>query len=535
MTTTRRQFLQTSGLAAAYLALPAWLSACGRSGTAAVPLADAQAWAADASTSIAGADPLPLHLLQRLGYGPAPGDLARVVALGADAFIAEQLHPEQIDDAATTALLAGLETLSLSSAELLANYPRGTKPGPRIVMQQLQQASLLRAVYSKRQLQEVMVDLWSNHFNVYLGKGAVRWLKTADDRDAIRPHALGRFRDLLLASAKSPAMLFYLDTVDNAVPGSRNGKGGLNENYARELLELHTIGADAGYDHDDIVAVARAFTGWSIARPQEDDPGSFRFRPRLHDTAAKRVAVLGLDLPAGGGLGDGEALLARLAADPRTARRVAHKLCARFVSDDPPPALVERAAAAYLANDTDIRATLAVILHAAEFRAAPPKIKLPTHALVAMLRALGAQVEPAPKLAPKLTTLLQELGQPFFGWPAPDGYPQFGAAWVNTGGMLARWNLAFALAEGRTPGVNNSLQTLIAPDSGGTVPTADTLVDAAIAALLHAPVGDGARDALVAYAADGEAPDAPLSPQALRRVLPGVVGLVLASPLFQLY
>ncbi|MBC8159589.1 MAG: DUF1800 domain-containing protein [Roseiflexaceae bacterium] len=524
MTTTRRDFLRSSGLAAAYLGIPAWLSGCAPASPQ--PVAEPLGWADDATATLAGSDPALLHLLQRLTYGPAPGDLAHANQLGAAALVDEQLHPERIDDSALERRLAGFDTLTMSSAALIERFGRQGE-GPQEIMRQLQQASLLRAVYSKRQLQEIMVDVWSNHLNIYLGKGQVKWLKTADDRDVIRPHALGKFRDLLLASAKSPAMLVYLDNVENTAPGARQGKGGLNENYARELLELHTLGADASYDHDDIIAVARVFTGWSIARPQEQNAGSFVFRPRLHDSAAKQIDALGLALPAGGGVSDGETLLARLASDPRTAKRIAHKLCARFVGDAPPAALVERAAQTYLASDTDIRATLELIFRSEEFAAAAPKLKLPTHALASMLRALGAQIEPSPKLV----AVLQQLGQPFFGWPAPDGYPQVGAAWINTGGMLARWNVAFALAEGRGPGVAADLRALLPIQAQ---PTAAGLVDAASAALLHQPIGSAARSALVTYAG-GAAPDKPLDAAALDRVLPGVVGLVLASPLFQLY
>ncbi|MBC8075347.1 MAG: DUF1800 family protein, partial [Chloroflexales bacterium] len=267
---TRRQILRSSGLVAAYAALPSLLQGCAGAAAAAAP--DPTSWASD---DVSG-DAL-LHLVSRTSYGATTETLARARALGADAYLDEQLHPERIDDAALNRRLAPLSTLALSSSELITRFPQGAKPGPQVIIRELEQASLLRAIYSRRQLHEVMVDFWSNHFNIFIGKQAAKWLKTADDRDVIRPHALGKFRELLLASARSPAMLVYLDNAQSSAQ-QRGGRGGLNENYARELLELHTLGADAGYDHDDIVAVARALSGWSIARKQDAAPGTYLFR-----------------------------------------------------------------------------------------------------------------------------------------------------------------------------------------------------------------------------------------------------------------
>src|SRR3954468_22401822 len=312
MTLTRREFLRNTGLAAAYLALPAWLSACQRgSAPAAAPLAMPQTW--DDPQPGAHADIV--HLLNRITYGPRPGQVEHVAAIGWDAFLEQQLNPEQIDDAALDARLKQFTTLAMSSAELFANYPQKGQPGPRAIIRELEAASLLRAIVSERQLFEIMVDFWSNHLNIYSGKNQVKWLKTADDREVIRAHALGKFRDLLLASAKSPAMLIFLDNAENIKPGARRGKldGGLNENYAREVMELHTVGADGGYTQDDVTTVARALTGWTITRRNADQAGEFQFAPRLHDDDAKQIAFLHLDLPAGGGMKDGEALLAALA------------------------------------------------------------------------------------------------------------------------------------------------------------------------------------------------------------------------------
>jgi uncharacterized protein (DUF1800 family) len=533
MKRSRRQFLHDTGLATAYLALPAWLAACARGAAApaAQQLATPEAWASPQP----GAHSDILHLLNRITYGPRPGEVERVAQIGSAAFLDQQLHPEQIDDTALDARLAQFASLAMSSAELFETYPPKGKPGPRIIIQELEAAALLRAIFSQRQLFEIMVDFWSNHLNIFIGKNQVKWLKTADDRDVIRKHALGTFRDLLLASAKSPAMLVYLDNAENVKPGARRGKkaGGLNENYAREVMELHTVGADGGYTQDDVTTVARALTGWTITRRNADDTGEFQFVPRLHDDGAKRIAFLDLTLAAGDGIAGGEALLARLAAHPKTATRIAHKLCATFVGDDPPPALVERAAKAYLDGDTDIRATLAVILRSDEFKAAAgQKIKLPLRLLVSAVRALGADIPNGdPRAALPLVLQLRGLGQAFFAWQAPNGYPQAGTAWVNTGGMLSRWNLAFALAEGRIKGVRHDLNAFSAADTT----TAGTLVDAVGSSLLYAPLPALARMALIDYASEGQGEQAQIGTASRKRKLPELAGLILASPAFQTY
>src|SRR6266545_747541 len=480
---SRPQFLRNSGLAAVYLALPAWLTACSRgdAAPAAQRLVQPEVW----DDPQPGAHPEIVHLLNRITYGPRPGEVEQVARSGWDAFLDRQLHA----------------------------------------------AALLRAIYSERQLFEIMVDFWSNHFNIFIGKNQVKWLKTADDRDVIRTHALGKFRDLLLASAKSPAMLVYLDNAENIKPGARRGKidGGLNENYAREVMELHTVGADGGYTQDDVTTVARALTGWTITRRNADQAGEFQFAPRLHDDDAKQIAFLHLALPAGGGLKDGEALLGALASHPNTAARIAHKLCVTFVADDPPQALVERAAKAYLDSDTDTRATLKAILTSDEFKAsAGHKVKLPLRALVSSVRALGADVGDGERLLP-LVKVLRDLGQAFFGWQAPNSYPQIGAAWVNTGGMLARWNAAFALAEGRIKNAQVDLHGFISPD----LQAAGALVDTLGAALLHMPLPAPARAALIEYTGDDAGESVKLDHAALSRRLPELAGLILASPAFQ--
>jgi uncharacterized protein (DUF1800 family) len=536
MPLTRRQFLHMSGLAAAYAALPGWLAACARADAvpAAATLAQPDTWAAPASAML---DAALLHLLNRITYGPRPGELQRVAALGYDQFLEQQLHPETIDDAALERRLAAFPSLAMSNAQRLRAYPPKKQAGdppaagpPQQMIAELEAAALLRAIFSERQLLEIMVDFWSNHLNIYIGKNQVKWFKTSDDRDVIRPHALGTFRDLLLASAKSPAMLIYLDNARNVAPGARRGgKGmaGINENYAREVMELHTVGVDGGYTQDDVTAVARTLTGWTIGRPGSPEAGAFIFVERLHDRGEKRIGFLELSFPAGGGMAEGEELLVRLASHPKTADRLAHKLAAAFVADDPSPALVARAAQTYLQSSTDIRATLAVILRSDEFRAAAgQKIKLPLRMLVSSLRALGAEVSDH---TPLLQTL-RLLGQPFFGWAAPNGYPQTGAAWVNSGAMLVRWNTAFALAAGRLRGVAADLNRLV-PEGA----TAGALVDAVAGGLLHAPLPVDARAPLVEYASDGRGEAARLEAAARAHKLAGVAGLILASPVFQVH
>src|SRR4029077_7985770 len=300
-----------------------------------------------------------VHLLNRTSFGPTREAVQKVNRLGIPAYLDEQLRPERISDTLVEEKLAGLKTMRLSSRELneLSPPPKQAQQstqqemtgvqqmqGPRTVILELQQARLLRSVYSQRQLYEIMVDFWSNHFNVFSAKGADRWLTTAYDRDTIRPHALGRFRDLLLATAQSPAMLFYLDNWLSADPnalaarigGLNNRRRGLNENYARELMELHTLGVDGGYTQRDVQEVARCLTGWTIRQPRGE--GGFYFEPRIHDNGEK--IVLGNRIPPGGGMEDGLRVIDLLSHHPSTARFISLKLARRFISDDPPASLV---------------------------------------------------------------------------------------------------------------------------------------------------------------------------------------------------
>jgi uncharacterized protein (DUF1800 family) len=437
-----------------------------------------------------------VHALNRLGYGPRPGDVEKVRALGLQTWIQLQLHPERIDDRALEARLAGYRTLGLSPGELMKGYevPRevrreiqkkraemgedaseeerararrelmqeyassmGRMQGrPRQVLEELQAAKLTRAIYSERQLDEVLVDFWLNHFNVFAGKGPEKFLVGAYERDVIRPHAWGRFEDLLKATAASPAMLFYLDnwlSADpNADPARRMGPGrkrGLNENYAREVMELHTLGVDGGYTQKDVTEVARCFTGWTIRGLRQEDP-KFVFNGRIHDGQGK--VILGHAIK-GGGRGEGEKVLHILATHPSTARFISTKLARRFVADEPPATLVDRAAATFRKTDGDIRAVMRTILTSPEFLAAETrsvKVKTPLEFVASAVRASGARVTDARALARRIG----EMGMPLYMQQPPTGYKDTAEAWVSTSGLLARLNLALDLAGGRVNGVD---------------------------------------------------------------------------------
>ncbi len=467
-----------------------------------------------------------VHVLNRLGFGPAAGDIDRVRHMGLDKYIERQLHPEQIPDTAMTARLAKFQTLGKSSRELAENYflparmerrraqqqAGGADPAMRPddnsaaidkramrtpeqaeamqsgrqVLAELAQQKMLRAVHSERQLEEVMVDFWFNHFSVFAGKGQTRVYLTEYERDAIRPRVLGTFRDLLGATAKSPAMLFYLDNWQSsapvgartgatqpvnlgrarlrpgrggawgdartrggaAAPGQQNRRSrGLNENYARELMELHTLGVDSGYTQKDVQEIARAFSGWTIANPQQS--GGFRYEHRMHDDGEK--IVLGRRIAAGGGQRDGDQVLDILAAHPATARFIATKIARRFVADDPPAALVERVAARFTATGGDIRETVRTVVTSPEFFATAAyraKVKSPFEFVASAVRA--ANMEAVNALP--LVQAMRELGMPLYQCQPPTGYADRAEAWVNTGALLNRMNFAVALTGGRMRG-----------------------------------------------------------------------------------
>ena len=482
-----------------------------------------------------------LHALNRLTFGPRPGDVDAVRKIGLKKWIDLQLHPERIvENPELAKRLQPLDSLHMSAEEIATNYPppqlvlamsQGLLPLPKdpeararvelqtqrlraqqeskddgklkgngqgknadplqqgmrqqvlattdpverrklvadrtpqqVLPYDLNEAKLYRAIYSNRQLEEQMADFWFNHFNVYIDKGADRILTASYERDAIRPHVFGKFRDLLKATAESPAMLFYLDnwqsvSPDRAQEGPLGGRfarrvakqgkqaRGLNENYARELMELHTLGVDGGYTQKDIIEVARCFTGWTISQPNRG--GEFIYNDRVHDKGEK--TVLGVKIPAGGGREDAEKVLDILARHPSTARFISTKLARKFVADEPPPALIERMARTFHDTDGDIRAVMSAMLDSKEFfseGAFRAKVKTPLELVVSAVRATNAQVD----FAIPLATQIAQLGQPLYRKIEPTGYSSANAEWVNSAALLARMNFALALADNRVPG-----------------------------------------------------------------------------------
>ena len=391
------------------------------------------------------------RLLNRITFGPRPEERNRIDSIGPAAFIEEQLAPDTLPAMATRPRLAlrRLESLHLDAPDLF-------DVESEVASAELQRAALLRAVYSPAQLVEVMVDFWSDHFNIAQTKGACTWLKTIDDRDVIRPHALGNFHDLLHASAHSPAMLIYLDNQENHA-------GNPNENYARELLELHTLGIDSGYTQADIQELARCLTGWTVRG--HFYRGRFTFDPDYHDDGPKRV--LGLIIPAGAKKRGGEQVIDMLAEHPATAHFIATKLVRRFVADDPPPQLVALAARTFIETHGDIKASLRTILLSPEMldseqEPAARKLKRPFDYVASALRALNATTDGGPALL----TYLAEMGQPLFQWPTPDGFPDRAEAWIGT--LFTRWRFALALANDNLPGTRLDLPALAGAASART-------------------------------------------------------------------
>jgi uncharacterized protein (DUF1800 family) len=599
-----------------------------------------------------------LQALNRLGFGPRPGDIERMKEMGLQKWIDLQLHPYSIDDSALDTRLERFPTLKMSSAKLLDEFPaprlaarregitveeyrkeqqdrmraamqgdasaatsqsdmqkadalhmpdfdavdndlnanpakdKGQGQGkgqggfgnrminyeqvrlPQRVVAELSMAKMMRAVYSERQLQEMMVDFWYNHFNVFAAKGADRWLITEYERDAIRPHAMGKFRDLLEATAKSPAMLFFLDNWLSADPvawqkmqqeqqarrqmrGGAFGGGpfgrarfpqgstmpkddpnnpnananakqkqerGLNENYGRELMELHTLGVDGGYTQDDVINVAKAFTGWTIKQPRRD--AEFFFDDRLHDNSVK--TVLGHEIHTGG-MRDGEQVLDILARDPHTAHHVSYELAQRFVSDNPPPALVDRMAQTFLKSDGDIREVLHTMIYSPEFWSKDTvrtKIKTPFELVASATRAVGAQVE-IPLLLVQWTS---RIGQPLYQCEPPTGYSDQADAWVNTGALLSRMNFSLALTSNRIRGVAVNTDTLF---GNHTAANPHAALDHAILLLLGGPASPETRDTLEKQLEDPQIVRVSLDDPVKSVNVSMIAGLVLGSPEFQ--
>ncbi|HSY49033.1 MAG TPA: DUF1800 domain-containing protein [Thermoanaerobaculia bacterium] len=526
-----------------------------------------------------------LHVLNRLAFGPRPGDVEAVMKDGVDTWIEQQLHPEAIPDRAVQARVDALPTMTLSNSQILRTYyapvlearkeakaeakdgevdkkdvrremmrdvPANQKP--QVVMNELVEQRILRAAESDRQLNEVMVDFWMNHFNVFSGKGIDRFLLTSYERDVIRPHIWGRFEDLLMATAKSPAMLFYLDNarsvaaIENrpmepqrggffggrfgryrmmAPPRAQNKQqGGLNENYAREIMELHTLGVDAGYTQKDVTELARVLTGWTITSRRDggEEGAAFIFRPRLHDVGPK--VVMGIRFAPGGGIEEGERMIHVLAHHPATAHHIAYELCRRLVADEPPPALVDRVAKRFLATDGDLRETVRAILKSPEFwdpAVYRAKVKSPFEYTISAVRAVNAQITDPSAIARSL----QQIGEPLYGAQPPTGYSDKADVWINTGALMNRLNFALSLAANKLPGVHGDVVSLI---PAAQAADASHSVEALALALTGGTLTEETRNTIKSRIVERKAPaEDPWD----NTQLPTVAGLILGSPEFQ--
>jgi uncharacterized protein (DUF1800 family) len=597
------------------------------------------------------ADEAIVHALNRLAYGPRPGDVEHVRHIGLEKWIEQQLNPGSIEDKALEARLTNYPTLTMSAARLQEMYPppkqaekqparlkqgeqrksdeaattiandmkngRGESPKsdaataegssnapsdanapapmkdeppganpatrgvgghnalsgpdpssvpravaddskrPQRVIEELAMAKVMRAIYSQRQLQQVMDDFWFNHFNVFAGKGEDRWYLTSYEREVIQPRAFGKFKDLLTATAKSPAMLFYLDNFLSADPQAadrqaaeramrqqirRGGFGrpfpprtppqvqakknvrGLNENYGRELMELHTLGVDGGYTQKDVAEVARCFTGWTIEKPRQNP--EFKFDDRLHDPDPK--FVLGKKIHAGG-MKDGEQVIELLARHPSTAKFISAKLARRFVSDNPPPALVERMAKTFESSDGDIRAMLKTMIYSPEFwsrEAYRAKIKSPFELVVSTVRALGTDVDtPMP-----LVQWTGRIGEPLYQCQPPTGYSDKADAWVNTGALLNRLNFTLTLAGNRVRGSRSDVASLLGIESTTEPKTA---LDRAVVVFLSGQAAPATVETLQKQLDSPQVLQAKLDDPVKQVDLGVVAGLVLGAPEFQ--
>jgi uncharacterized protein (DUF1800 family) len=605
------------------------------------------------------ADEAIFHALNRLAYGPRPGDVERVRQMGLAKWIDQQLNPNSIDDKALEARLENYPTLRMSSARLIEEYPQpkqaekeaakraqaqreqeqqrksdtaaaviakdmeadlsaretaatqkeqlssatqpdaadpngnanapspmkqdpamenpGAKGGgkrdvlggdpnnvpraiaedskrPQRVVAELAMAKVARAIYSERQLQQVMDDFWFNHLNVFAGKGEDRYYLTAFERDVIQPHTLGKFKDLLTVSAKSPAMLFYLDNFLSAdpraaqraaqeryarqmaryrgwgpppVPPSAQQKKndrGLNENYGRELMELHTLGVDGGYTQKDVTEVARCFTGWTIEKPRMNP--QFKFDEKLHDPDPKYV--LGKKIHAGG-MKDGEEVIDLLVRNPSTAKFISTKLARRFVSDAPPQALVGRMANTFAESDGDIKAVMRTMIYSPEFWSRETyraKIKTPFELVVSATRALGTDVDmPQP-----LVGWVGRIGEPIYQCQPPTGYADKADAWVNTGALLNRLNFSLALAGNKMRGSRTDVSALLGVETSADAKAA---LERAVQVFLGGQAGPTTVETLEKQLDSPQVIQAKLDDPVKQVDLGVVAGLVLGAPEFQ--
>ncbi len=553
-----------------------------------------------------------MHALDRLAYGPRPGDVDRIRKMGLEKWIDQQLNYNSIDDSALDAKLAEFKTLKMSSEQLLDKYPppnqtakrqgqtpeevrqqnqqdmqakrqemrqQGidpsmiqyeTMPGPQRIQAELDLATIDRAIYSNRQLYEVMSNFWFNHFNVNVTKGADRWLLTDYVERTIRPNAMGKFENLLDATAKSPAMLFYLDNWLSAdpvafqhmqqelaqrrqrfqglfmgmeMPAPRqfpqagrfpNGQSpqgppkkqdrGLNENYGREVMELHTVGVNGGYTQADVIQMADCLTGWTIRAPRKDP--QFFFDDRIHDRSPKVVMGKTFNY---GGMKDGLEALHMLATSDATAHHISFQLAQHFVSDNPPESLVNRMAQTFLSSDGDTRAVLKTMIYSPEFwsrDAYRAKVKTPFEVAVSAARALDAQTT----ISPQLVQWVGRMGEPLYQCEPPTGYADTADVWVNAGALLNRLNFALTLATNHMPGVQTDLSGLFGRDADSDP---SLVLSRALGDFLGGQVSAQTRDTLEKHLSDPQILQARLD-DPVKHVNEGLIaGLVLGAPEFQ--
>ena len=556
-----------------------------------------------------------MHAMNRLAYGPRPGDVERIRQMGLDKWVEQQLHPESIDDRALDQRLQRYPTLRMSSKELLEKYPRPEQvakqqgitkeqaqdqlkakqqaaesqvivtgnenldkaqqqlakvQGPNRIIAEISMAKVDRAVYSDRQLEAVMEDFWFNHFNVFANKGDDKWLLTSYERDAIRPHTMGKFPDLLIATAKSPAMLFFLDNFLSADPaavariqaekdmrraryrggfagGSMPAPGtfpgpatssapgatalaakkpdrGLNENYGREVMELHTVGVDGGYTQKDVIQMAECLTGWTIHEPRKDP--EFFFDEKIH--AEGKKVVMGHTFNYGGQK-DGEEALKMLAYQPATAKFISTELARHFVSDNPPPALITRMAKSFESSRGDIRVALRTMIYSPEFwskDAYRAKVKTPFELVASTARALNAEVT----ITQPLAQWVGRMGEPLYLCQPPTGYSDKSETWVNTGALLNRLNFALAFAGDKMNGSEVDLKPLLGDEA---VHDPNAALNRALQEFLDGQEAHSTEDTLRARLQDPQILHASLD-DPVKEVNEGlVVGLVLGTPEFQ--
>jgi hypothetical protein len=486
------------------------------------------AWQADAETGASpAADALPItpagefagdvdpgavaaKLTARVSYGATVAELDRAFSIGYFPYLEQQLNPTSMDDSACEARLSPYWTTRATAPRLFAYT---TRPAPALIRDQLIEATILRAVYSRRQLFERMVEFWTYHFNIDINNETCIFLKGVDDREVIRPHALGRFVDMLQASARSPAMLFYLDNAFSFA-------GRPNENYAREVMELHTLGVDAPYTQQDVRELARCFTGWTVHGPEigGDLAGTFKYDPAKHDTGPK--TVLGLQIPArpaSQGMQDGIDALNYLASSPFTARNIARKLCRYFLGNAVPASVEQLVADAYLSSNGDIKTMLRVILRPEHVADARRKIKRPYHLCISALRALRVELT-GTAWGNSIRTQLSLMGMPPFGWGPPNGYPDDDDYWGTV--IYPRWNFTGLLAGNLLSGVPVNSQVVF---GGSTEFNAIMFWIAAAAYGYSIPINE--RNRLQAYLAKN-----PTSPARQLETL----GLAISGPTFQI-